>query len=154
VVAQMLSNTANTPVEALEMDHDFVRIRSYELIPDSGGAGTFRGGLGVRRTYDVLADGILLSTNGDRHMTGPWALAGAGIGSRAMFGLVRDGQLKPFPAATNMALKAGDQVVIEISGGGGYGDPKCRERDLVRRDLHEGRISPDAASRVYGLLEG
>ncbi|HJM94278.1 MAG: hydantoinase B/oxoprolinase family protein [Alphaproteobacteria bacterium] len=154
VVAQMLSNTANTPIEALEMDHDFVRIRSYELIRDSGGAGAFRGGLGVRRTYDVLADGILLSTNGDRHMTGPWALAGAEEGSRAMFALVRDGQTTPFPAATNMALRAGDQVVIEISGGGGYGDPKSRDRDLVRRDLHEDRISAGAASRVYGLLEG
>ncbi len=153
VVAQMLSNTANTPIEALEMDHDFVRIRSYELIPDSGGAGTFRGGLGVRRTYDVLADGVLLSTNGDRHMTGPWALAGAGEGSRAMFALRRDGELQPFPAATNMALQAGDQVVIEISGGGGYGDPRGRDRELVRRDLHEDRISADAARRVYGLLE-
>jgi N-methylhydantoinase B/oxoprolinase/acetone carboxylase alpha subunit len=53
-----------------------------------------------------------------------------------------------------MALRAGDQVVIEISGGGGYGDPKSRDRDLVRRDLHEDRISAGAASRVYGLLEG
>ena len=151
VVAQMLSNTANTPVEALEMDHDFVRIRRYEMIQDSGGAGAFRGGLGVRRVYDVLEDGVLLSTNGDRHMMGPWALEGGGEGSLARFGVIRDGVFEPFPAATNMQVKKGDQVVIEISGGGGYGDPTTRAPDLVRRDLAEERISAQAAEEVYGL---
>jgi N-methylhydantoinase B len=154
VIAQMLSNTANTPIEALEMDHDFVRIKSYELIRDSGGAGAHRGGLGVRRVYDVVADGVLLSTNGDRHMTGPWALAGGEEGSRAMFALIRDGEMKPFPAATNMALQAGDQIVIEISGGGGYGDPGNRDREMVHRDLREDRISPEAARDIYGLAIG
>ena len=71
VVAQMLSNTGNTPVEAIEMDHDFVRIAGYGLIQDSGGAGVRRGGLGFRRVYDILEDGILISTNGDRHNTPP-----------------------------------------------------------------------------------
>ncbi len=151
VIAQMLSNTANTPVEALEMDHDFLRIARYEMVRDSGGAGAHRGGLGVRRVYDVLKDGVLLSTNGDRIMTGPWALAGGHEGSRAMFGLIRAGELQRLPAATNIALKAGDQVVIEISGGGGYGDPRSRAREAVRRDLREDRISREAAIDIYGL---
>ncbi|MEZ5856984.1 MAG: hydantoinase B/oxoprolinase family protein [Hyphomicrobiaceae bacterium] len=153
VIAQMLSNTANTPVEALEMDHDFMRLERYEMIQDSGGAGTFRGGLGVRRVYDILDDGVLLSTNGDRHMTGPWALAGGHEGSRAMFGVIRDGQLKKLPAATNLALQKGDKVIIEISGGGGYGEPAQRDRAAVRRDLREGRISAEAARAIYRLAE-
>ena len=151
VIAQMLSNTANTPTEALEMDHDFLRIDRYEMIRDSGGAGRFRGGMGVRRVYEVIKDGVLLSTNGDRIMTGPWALSGGGDGSLAMFGIVRDGDLIRLPAATNIAVEIGDKVVIEISGGGGYGDPKTRDRDAVRQDLAEGRISADAAAKVYGL---
>ena len=151
VVAQMLSNTANTPVEALEMDHSFLRIERYEMIQDSGGAGRFRGGLGVRRVYEVIKDGVLLSTNGDRIMTGPWALAGGHEGSLAMFGVIRNGKLHRIPAATNMTINAGDHVIIEISGGGGYGNPETRDRDLVRRDLREGRISAEAAQAIYGL---
>ncbi len=151
VIAQMLSNTANTPVEALEMDHGFLRIERYEMIRDSGGAGRFRGGMGVRRVYEVIQDGVLLSTNGDRIMTGPWALAGGREGSLAMFGLIRDGVLTRLPAAANIAVARGDRVVIEISGGGGYGDPKSRARDAVRRDLREDRISAGAARDIYGL---
>jgi len=151
VVAQMLSNTANTPAEAIEMDHDFVRVKRYEMIENSGGPGRFRGGLGVRRVYEIVKDDVLLSTNGDRIMTGPWALAGGREGSRAMFGVIRDGALIRIPAATNMTVNTGDLVVIEISGGGGYGDPATRDRDAVRRDLLEGRISAEAASEIYGL---
>jgi N-methylhydantoinase B len=152
VIAQMLSNTSNTPVEALEMDHDFVRLKRYEMIQDSGGAGMFRGGLGVRRVYEVLNEGILLSTNGDRHNTAPWALNGGHEGSKAMFAIIRDGKLKRLPAATNIELRQGDEVIIEISGGGGFGDPRARDRALVRRDLKEERISVAAATEVYGLI--
>ena len=81
VIAQMLSNTGNTPTEAIEMDHDFIRILEYSLIPNSGGAGVQRGGLGQRRVYEVLKDGVLISTNGDRYNTGPWALAGGQAGN-------------------------------------------------------------------------
>src|SRR5690606_17847643 len=116
VLAQMLSNTANTPIEALEMDHDFLRFERYELIRDSGGAGTHRGGLGVRRVYGILEDGVLLSTNGDRHNTGPWSLNGAQEGSKAMFGVIRNGELIRLPAASNIGVGRGDKVVIEISG--------------------------------------
>ena len=151
VIAQMLSNTANTPVEALEMDHGFLRVERYELVQDSGGAGRFRGGLGARRVYEVLKDGVLLSTNGDRMMAGAWGLDGGGTSSLSLYGLIRDGELMRLPAATNIAVRAGDRVVIEISGGGGYGDPKTRDRAAVRRDLREDRISAEAARAVYGL---
>jgi N-methylhydantoinase B len=149
----MLSNTANTPIEGLEMDHDFLRIKRYEMVQDSGGAGEHRGGLGVRRVYEVIKDGVLLSTNGDRIMTGPWALVGGQEGSRAMFGIMRNGALMKLPAATNIAVESGDEIIIEISGGGGYGNPKQRDRAAVRQDLKEGRISEAAASTVYGFID-
>ncbi|NKB58065.1 MAG: hypothetical protein GKS00_17210 [Alphaproteobacteria bacterium] len=151
VVAQMLSNTGNTPTEAIEMDQSFVRIAEYALIPDSGGPGQQRGGLGVRRIYDVLRDGVLLSTYGDRHNTPPWGLADGYDGSFSAFTIIRDGEEIRIPASTNMECREGDRLIIEISGGGGYGDAKARDREAVRDDLACGRIGVRAATEVYGL---
>lgn len=151
VVAQMLSNTGNTPTEAIEMDQDFVRIVEYALITDSGGAGKQRGGLGVRRTYDILADDVLISTNSDRHNSTPWGLSGGYDGSFVAFTLIRDGEEIRYPGASNIQCRKGDRFVIEISGGGGYGDPRLRERSAVIEDLTCGRISEQAARDIYGL---
>jgi N-methylhydantoinase B len=68
-----------------------------------------------------------------------------------MFAIQRGDELIRIPAATNIAVQKGDKVVIQTSGGGGYGDPAARDRDAVRRDLREGRISAEAARSVYGL---
>ncbi len=151
VVAQMLSNTGNTPTEAIEMDNAFVRITEYALIPDSGGPGRQRGGLGVRRTYEIMKDGVLLSTYGDRHNMPPWSLEGGFEGSFSAFTLIRDGEKIRIPASTNMEVRKGDRFTIEISGGGGYGDPKLRDVAAVRDDLACGRISIGAARDIYGL---
>ena len=151
VVAQMLSNTGNTPTEAIEMDTDFVRIVEYSLITDSGGAGQQRGGLGARRVYDILGDDVLISTNSDRHNNTPWGLSGGYDGSFVSFTLIRDGEDIRYPGASNILCRKGDRFVIEISGGGGYGDPKLRERAAVRDDLACGRISEKVARDVYGL---
>jgi N-methylhydantoinase B len=150
VVAQMLSNTGNTPVEAIEMDHRFVRIGEYALIQDSGGAGKYRGGLGARRVYDILADDVLVSTNSDRHESRPWSLAGGAEGSLASFTVIRDGKAERIPAASNFHLNRGDRFVVEISGGGGFGDPRERDPDLVLDDVRCGRISTRAAREHYG----
>ncbi len=154
VVAQMLSNTGNTPVEAIEMDHSFVRLAEYSLIPDSGGGGRFRGGLGQRRVYDILKDGVLISTNGDRNNTPPWGLQGGDDGSKARNILVRDGKETQIQAAANFEVGKGDRFIVEISGGGGYGDPGMRAPALVADDLRCGRITGDAAHAVYGVDPG
>ncbi|MCH2662139.1 hydantoinase B/oxoprolinase family protein, partial [bacterium] len=151
VVAQMLSNTGNTPPEAIEMDNGFVRVAEYALIPDTGGPGRQRGGLGVRRTYEILKDGVLLSTYGDRHNMPPWSLEGGCEGSFSAFTIYRDGEAIRIPASTNMEVRKGDRFVIEISGGGGYGDPKLRDAAAVRSDLACGRIGAQAARDIYGL---
>lgn len=149
-IAQLLSNTANTPVEAIERDNPFVRITEYSLIPDSGGAGRHRGGLGIRKRYQVLEDGVLMGSNGDRHMSEPWALAGGQPGSRTAYTIIRDGERISVVAAATRPLQKGDIFEIAISGGGGWGDPATRSDAAVRRDLETGRISPAAAERDYG----
>ncbi len=151
VVAQMLSNTGNTPAESIEMDQGFVRVREYALLTDSGGAGRQRGGLGVRRSYDILKDGVLISTNSDRHDSSPWGLAGGHDSGRTTFTLYRANQAIRMPGASNIECRKGDRFVIEICGGGGYGDPKDRDRDAVREDLRCGRVSERAAADIYGL---
>ncbi|MDH3701660.1 MAG: hydantoinase B/oxoprolinase family protein [Alphaproteobacteria bacterium] len=151
VVAQMLSNTGNTPVEAIEMDNDFIRIEEYALIPDSGGPGRRRGGLGVRREYAILKDGVLISTNSDRHNTAPWGLAEGRDGNLACFTLIRDGKETRVPGASNIECKQGDRFRIQIPGGGGYGDPATRDPAAVLDDVRCGRISKRAAQDEYGV---
>ncbi len=150
-IAQLLSNTANAPIEAIERENPFVRVLEYALVPDSGGAGEHRGGLGIRKSYQVLDDGVLLGTNGDRHASAPWALAGGRPGGRTAYTVIRDGKREAIPAATTRPLAKGSIFEMEVSGGGGWGDPRARGRDAVRRDLSTGRIGERAAADIYGL---
>lgn len=152
-LCQTLVNVLNTPVEAIERDHDFVRILEYTLIPDSGGAGRQRGGLAVRRRYEVLRDGVKLSTTGDRHGSRPWGLHGGQPGTSASYTIVRGGVHRQIPAAATEDLQRGDLFIAEAPGGGGWGDPRERSRDSVAQDLADGRISASAAREVYGMTE-
>ncbi len=149
-IAQALSNCANTPIEALEVECEAVRVLSYGLIPDSGGPGCFRGGLGIERTYEVLMEGVTLCTAGDRQMTPPWGFGGGGSGSPSTYTIVRDGKSISLGVLTTMTIRKGDIVVARTSGGGGFGDPRERPRDAVRQDLAKGYIGPDSARDIYG----
>ena len=121
------------------------------VIADSGGAGRQRGGLGVRRSYDILKDNVLISTNSDRHDSAPWGLMGGLEPDRTTFTIFRDNQAIRVPGASNIECRKGDRFTIEICGGGGYGEPKDRDHDAVRDDLRCGRITEQAAVEVYGL---
>ena len=126
-IPQVLSNTGNAPVEAIERSHPFVRILEYSLIADSGGAGEFRGELGIRKRFEILVDDVLLSTNGDRHQSNPWGLAGGEPGTRTAYIIHRDGGEIHTDAASNHMLRRGDVFEMVISGGGGWG---IRRHDL------------------------
>ena len=126
-----------------------MRIREYSLIANSGGAGEFRGGLGIRKRFEILADEVLLSTNGDRHQSDPWGLAGGEPGSRTAYIIHRDGQEIRIDAASNQKLYKGDIFEMVISGGGGWGDPTSREPALIQQDIRNGRITIDAARKSY-----
>lgn len=152
-LAQGLSNTANTPIESLETEFDFVRVKAYGFAAGSPGHGRNRGGHGVRKVYEVLRDDVTLSTAGDRHTTRPWGLAGGSEGSHSRYTIQRGAECIPIGALTTCPLRRGDLVICETSGGGGWGDPRERPRDKIVEDLAAGRITPGEAREIYGVTE-
>ncbi len=139
-----MTNTSNLPVEALELEYPLTLLR-YELVNGSAGAGTWRGGMGLRRVYRIEAD-CRFSVEGGRIAVYPWGLDGGlqATGSQFDFG---NGQ-KNLPGTVQ--LKAGQIVELVTPGGGGYGVPSGRSLDDIERDLREDRITADFAERVYG----
>ena len=150
-IAAPLSNTTNSPVEALDMEFDYFRIVGYELNPDSFGHGLHRGGLGMRRTYEMLVDDIDFSLYGDRFEIAPEGLAGGTAGALSSAELIRDGRRIEIDLKRGARLRKGDRVVISTSGGAGYGSPGSRDRDAVARDVTQRVISAATAATVYGL---
>jgi N-methylhydantoinase B len=151
VISQTIVNTANTPIECIENDHNFVRIEAYGVAIDSAGPGEYRGGLGALRVYEILKDGVLLSVSGDRHGSRPWGISGGGDARSSTYTVFRGSEAIRIPAVATIVLQAGDRFEVRLAGGGGCGDPKMRDRTLVVEDVRSGRISRDAATSVYGL---
>lgn len=139
-----MTNTSNLPVEALELEYPLTLLR-YELVNGSAGAGTYRGGMGLRRVYRVESD-CRLSVEGSRLGVRPWGLDGglAAGGSRFDFDAGR------INAAGTVELKKGQVVELVTPGGGGYGDPAGRAPEAVLRDVREERITPEFAAGTYG----
>jgi N-methylhydantoinase B len=145
-----MHNNANIPMEMIESDMPLTFL-GYGLLPDSGGAGRHRGGLGLWREWRVDCPAAQLSTNLDRFKFPPFGLEGALPASLSTLTLIRDGQRQALPSkVTNLMLREGDVVRLETSGGGGFGPPHARARGQIERDLRQGYISPEAASAIYG----
>jgi N-methylhydantoinase B len=149
-VASTVSNMSNTPIEILEMSFP-LRVEEYALVPDSGGAGTFRGGLGVRRVWRVLENQAHAAVCCERTVTPPFGLDGGLAGAAAKLELIA-----PHTNARRLTSKGGflapanSRVVVEAPGSGGYGAPEGRDRAALREDLQDGYITPAAARRIYG----
>jgi len=143
----------NTPVEVLERQFP-VRIERYEFIPDSGGAGTYRGGLALRRDVRLLADRVSFARYGDRHKFAPQGLFGGLSGSCGAYMLNpgTPGERRLASKGLDM-LAAGDLVSIRLPGAGGYGDPRQRERGAIEADVRDGKISRESAVRDYGWTD-
>jgi N-methylhydantoinase B len=139
------TNTSNLPVEALEIEYPLTLLR-YELVDGSGGPGTHRGGMGLRRVYRAEAD-CRLRVDGSRLRSPPWGLAGGLPGAMGRF--VYGPGVEPFVLG-NGELKRGQHVEIITSGAGGYGPPAGRDHAAVARDVAEGRIAAEDARNVYG----
>ncbi len=150
-IAGPLSNTTNSPVEALDMNFDYFRIVGYALNPDSFGHGRQRGGLGMRRSYEILQDDVDFSLYGDRFEIAPEGLAGATAGALCRAEVWRAGKHVDIDLKRGTRLSKGDIVVISTSGGAGYGDPRARDPQLVVSDVEQGVISASVAHKVYGL---
>ena len=134
-----MSNVMNTPVEVIEGEYPFV-VEDQSLRPGSGGDGRHRGGLGFRRTYRVLADDVTLTTMLERRLVPPWGIAGGGDGLPFRITLNPGCSERSIGGKETIRLQAGDLVLVETSGGGGYGPPAERGRDLRERDRREGYV--------------
>ena len=146
------SNAKIAPVEILESEFP-TRMLRYELIRDSGGAGEFRGGLGIRREYVNLAD-ARFSIRSTKHIIPPNGCADGEPG-RCGDILINPGRESAKRLPTRYAdypLKNGDVFQLDSPGGGGYGDPLKREPARVLDDVREGVVSREAAEREYGVV--
>jgi N-methylhydantoinase B len=129
-------------------------VEGHALVPDSGGAGRHRGGLGVERVVRVRTD-ITLSTVVERAHCRPWGLAGGRDGRANAVALRINGQWKTeFPNAKMPAVpvKAGDAFRLRSGGGGGYGPPLDRPVTDVCNDVRQGYVSAHEAGVFYGVV--
>jgi N-methylhydantoinase B len=146
------SNARIAPIEIIESEFP-VRVTCFELIADSGGAGEFRGGLGIRREYLNLAD-ARFSIRSMRHVMPPDGCAGGHRGRPGSI-LVNPGAAREKRLPTRYAdypLRAGDTFRLDTPGGGGYGDALRRDPERVLADVREGAVSREAAERDYGVV--
>jgi N-methylhydantoinase B len=148
--ATHLSNLHITPIEILESEFP-CRITRFDLVPDSGGAGQWRGGLSMLREYELLEPATVIRRF-DKTRFPPDGLAGGAPGSRSRF-VIRLGtdQEQDTRASGRYDMRAGERFLIQTAGGGGYGDPRRRDRAAIARDIAEGYVSPDGAVRDYGV---
>lgn len=146
-----LHNNTNAPIEMVEAKYPVVFTR-YGLLPDSGGAGTHRGGLGLVREFRLEAAEGSLSTNFERFRFPPYGIKGGEPGSLSSTTVTHaDGTTESLNSkVSGIPLSAGDLVTIKTSGGGGFGDPKGRDRAKLAEDLAEGLVTPEAARTLYG----
>ena len=145
-------NLSNTPVEVLEAQHP-VRVEAYELEPDSCGAGRYRGGLGIRRSYRVLADDVLMQLRADRMKFQPYGLAGGGPAKAAANILSTDGQPdRQLPSKVNMTIARGDTITHVQPGGGGFGDPMQRDLAAIERDVWNHKLTAAYVRQNYRVV--
>ncbi len=149
----VLISTCNTaPIEIMENEFP-IRFRRWEVIEDSGGPGTFRGGLGPVREYDLLAKEAQLTLRGGKHVVYAEGIAG-GLPARRGSCIINPGRSDERVLASRFSgigMRGGDVLRIEKSGGGGLGVPAERPFERVVDDVLDGYVSRDAAVSVYGV---
>jgi N-methylhydantoinase B len=143
-----MTNTSNLPVEALENEYPLM-VDRLELIPDSGGRGTYRGGMGIRKDIRVVGHTATFSTHADRQLLPPWGLFGGEAGRCGRFVITREatGRTDVLPSGkmSEIILADGDRVSVQTPGAGGWGPVSERPPSLHERDLRQGKVTRDPA---------
>jgi N-methylhydantoinase B len=134
-------NAANIPVEAVEASTPVI-VERFEFIPDSGGRGRHRGGLGIRRDVRILGSGIRFTNLSERQRFRPFGLMGgeAWKPGRTLVNPGTPGE-REIGGKASVDLDHGDVVSFQLAGAGGYGDPAERDRRLIDEDLRLGMIT-------------
>jgi N-methylhydantoinase B len=142
----------NAPIEKMELRWPIL-VRRRELRPDSGGAGQFRGGLGVETEVEGLVEGHWSLTDMGREAYPPWGIEGGkpGATSASLMKLPAEDAFKPVNLVRHL-VPAGTAAVIATAGGGGWGDPLHRDPQLVRQDVVDGYVTIESAARDYGVV--
>lgn len=150
-----ITNTSNLPVEAIEMEYP-LRVESYALVTNSGGAGRQRGGMGLMRRIRPIGHTCLFSGTGERFRHPPWGVFGGAAGAPGAFVLI-DGDDRESPLAGKIKdtpVRQEQSVVIRTPGAGGYGRPAERSAVELRRDEASGKFTADYLERHYRSRDG
>ncbi|MFT6583252.1 MAG: N-methylhydantoinase B [Alphaproteobacteria bacterium] len=146
-----ITNTSNLPVEAIEMEYPLL-VESYGFVEDSGGAGEFRGGMGLRRVISPVDHTCTFSGAGERFRHQPWGVFGGEPGASGRFQQIALGgdvtalEIKP----AKIQVAAGEKIVAETPGAGGYGAPSRRDQSRIDGDRLSGKFSDDYLETHYG----
>jgi N-methylhydantoinase B len=147
--------TTLQPIEAVEQLYP-VRIERTALREDSGGPGRWRGGLGLTREVRIQVAGSQLSVLAEKSVLPPFGVSGGAAGATNRFWVRRNGQhvqSSPLPGkVSGFPLELGDVLLMESSGGGGFGDPLERDPERVAADAAEGYVTSAAAEAIYGVV--
>ncbi|SKC90955.1 hydantoinase B/oxoprolinase family protein [Maledivibacter halophilus] len=145
--------TFNIPVEVLETRYGFF-VEEYKLRADGAGAGEYRGGSGVVRTYRMLNDGNYFTGTFGRFKYLPWGMSGGHEGSRNEFEILKaDGSVDgPFGKYARYPINKGDAVKMSTATGGGYGNPFDRHEEKVAMDVKNEFVSIKQANDDYGVI--
>lgn len=151
-VQAMSHVTPSTPVEILETEFP-VRVRQFQWLPDTAGAGRYRGGPGYRKEYELAADALATLRLGHQFRHGGWGVLG-GAAPRTISATLEPGRPRerPLHPLETLDLQAGQVFRIDMPGGGGYGDPLTRPPEEVAEDVRNGVVSAEGAERDYGVI--
>ncbi len=143
-----MHNNANIPIEMVESEMP-IRLLRYELRPDSGGEGRWRGGLGLIREWRIDCPEAVFTANLERFKFRPYGLAGGGPGAAGRLTLLRDGKAEAMPSKIgNLRLQRGDIIRLETSGGGGFGPASARPLEARVEDIASGYVSADGGASL------
>jgi N-methylhydantoinase B len=150
-VTNASQNLSNMPVEVMEAEHP-VRIEDYSFVPDSCGAGQYRGGVGIRRSYRILADEALLQMRTDRVRFAPYGLSGGAPGGQSRNFMEIGNERTALPGKITARIGKGVLIIHEQAGAGGFGDPLARDPNQVREDVLDGKITAAYAAEQHGVV--
>ena len=150
--ASVVVNFSNTPIELVEAAYP-LRVEQYGFLPDTGGAGTFRGGLGTVKELRFLEAEGTLQIRADRQRFRPYGLAGGQPGAPGANYLLPSeaAEWERQPAKTLLEVRRGDRFRHILPGAGGWGPPSERDPALVLEDLRQEKITPLHAREAYGV---
>ena len=146
-----IQNMANTPIESVEADQPLL-VRRYGFVPDTEGAGKYRGGLGIVRDIELTADEAMLQIRSDRTKFLPWGMRGGKPGSRTYSIINPDTEHRVMPSKFSTWVKKGDVYRCIQAGAGGHGDPLERDPEAVREDALQEKVTIERARSEYGVV--